>query len=54
MDDIDLSGWRGPKGEDVTDCVSIVRGMPQMIDRLVVEVPQDKDSHPLEESGCRR
>lgn len=43
MDHIDLSGWSGPNGEDVTDCVRTIRGMPQMIERLVVEVPKEKD-----------
>lgn len=42
MDHIDLAGWQGPKGEDVNDCVSVVRGMPGIIERLVVEVPTKK------------
>lgn len=42
MDHIDLAGWEGPHGEDVTDCVRTIRGMPQMIERLVVEVPSER------------
>jgi hypothetical protein len=42
MDHIDLAGWEGPRGEDVSDCVRTLRGMPQMIERLVVEVPKDR------------
>jgi hypothetical protein len=39
MDHIDLSGWVAPDGEAVDDCVRVVRGTPEMIERLVVEVP---------------
>jgi hypothetical protein len=39
MDHIDLSGWRAPDGGDVTEFVRIARGMPGMIERLVVEAP---------------
>jgi hypothetical protein len=39
MDHIDLSGWEAPDKKGVADCVRIVRGMPQMIERMVVEVP---------------
>lgn len=42
MDHIDLSGWKARDGKDVTDCVHVVRGMPQMIERLVVEVPEER------------
>ena len=42
MDHIDLSGWKAPDGKDVTNCVRMVRGMPQMIERLVIEVPQER------------
>jgi hypothetical protein len=44
MDHIDLSGWSGPKGLDIRSCVRIVRGSQNMIERMVVEVP--------EEAGC--
>ncbi|HXU44451.1 MAG TPA: hypothetical protein VN783_02925 [Thermoanaerobaculia bacterium] len=39
MDHIELGGWSAPDGRGVTDCVRIVRGGPQTIERLVVEVP---------------
>jgi hypothetical protein len=39
MDHIDLSGWEAPNGDDVSECVRIVRGTEHMIERLVVEVP---------------
>jgi hypothetical protein len=39
MDHIDLSGWEAPDKEGVSDCVRIVRGLPGMIERMVVEVP---------------
>lgn len=42
MDHIDLSGWRAPDGGGVTDCVRVVRGLPDMIERLVVEVPASR------------
>ena len=42
IDHIDLAGWEGPRGETVADCVRILRGMPQMIERLVVEVPKER------------
>ena len=41
MDHIDLAGWEGPHGEDISGCVRTVRGMQQMIERLVVEVPKE-------------
>jgi hypothetical protein len=39
MDHIDLSGWEAPDKGSISDCVSIVRGLPSMIERMVVEVP---------------
>ena len=42
MDHIDLSGWSAPDGRGVADCVRIVRGLPQMIERMVVEVPAER------------
>jgi hypothetical protein len=39
MDHIDLSGWEVPGGIDPHDCVTIVRGKPGIIERMVVEVP---------------
>jgi hypothetical protein len=42
MDHIDLSGWQAPDGKGVDDCVRIVRGTPEMIERLVVEVPSGR------------
>lgn len=40
MDHIDLTGWALPGGIDPAECVRIVRGMPRMIERLVLEVPE--------------
>src|SRR5207248_248006 len=42
MDHIDLSGWQAPDGRDISDCVRMVRGVPGMIERLVVEVPSER------------
>lgn len=42
MDHIDLSGWAAPDGGDVFEYVRVIRGMPQMIERLVVEVPEER------------
>jgi hypothetical protein len=39
MDHIDISGWDGPAGVTIADCIKIVRGSPGMIERLVVELP---------------
>jgi hypothetical protein len=39
MDHIDLSGWAAPDGQDVSDCMRILRGRSGMIERVVVEVP---------------
>jgi hypothetical protein len=44
MDHIDLAGWVAPDGGDVAECVGIVRGMPGMIERLLVEVPLHRGS----------
>lgn len=42
MDHIDLAGWAAPDGQGVTDCVRIVRGTLDMIERMVVEVPPER------------
>lgn len=42
MDHIDLSGWSAPDQKPIQDCVQIVRGMPGMIERLKIEVPQER------------
>jgi hypothetical protein len=39
MDHVDLTGWEFPGGMAASDCVTIVRGQPRLIERLVVEVP---------------
>jgi hypothetical protein len=41
MDHIDLAGWATPDGRDVRQCLKVVRGTIDMIERLVVEVPDD-------------
>jgi len=43
MDHIDLSGWEAPDNSSVADCVRIERGLPGMIERMVVEVPPDRN-----------
>jgi len=43
MDHIDLSGWRAPDNGTVADCVRIARGRPGMIERMVVEIPPDRN-----------
>jgi hypothetical protein len=42
MDHIDLSGWWSPDGTSISDCVRIVRGLPGMVERMVVEVPASR------------
>jgi hypothetical protein len=42
MDHIDLSGWEVPGGVAANDCVRVVRGAPDMIERLVVQFPTDQ------------
>jgi hypothetical protein len=42
MDHIDLSGWQVPDGQGVSDCVRVVRGLPGMVERMVVEVPAER------------
>jgi hypothetical protein len=42
MDHIDLAGWSTPDGQSVSDLVKIVRGQPEMIERLEVEVPIER------------
>lgn len=42
MDHIDLTGWEIPGGIAPQDCVRIVRGQGRFIERLVVEIPEDK------------
>jgi hypothetical protein len=39
MDHIDLSGWEAPGNADVSEFVRIERGVPGMIERLVIEAP---------------
>jgi len=43
MDHIDLSGWSAPDGGSVSDFVRIVRGVPGMIERLVIEAPPTRN-----------
>jgi hypothetical protein len=43
MDHIDLSGWEIPDKRSITECIRIVRGRPQMIEWMVVEVPPGRD-----------
>ncbi|HZO93097.1 MAG TPA: hypothetical protein VFB22_04960 [Candidatus Baltobacteraceae bacterium] len=43
MDHIDLAGWSAPDGADVSSFVHIVRGQETMIERLVIEVPTDRN-----------
>jgi len=42
MDHIDLSGWDAPGGVAPADCVRIVRGQPDAIERLEVKYPTDE------------
>jgi hypothetical protein len=42
MDHIDLAGWELPGGVAVSECARVVRGAPNMIERLVVEFPTDE------------
>jgi hypothetical protein len=42
MDHIDLSGWEAPGGVAPTDCVRVVRGEPNAIERLEVRYPTDE------------
>jgi hypothetical protein len=42
IDHIDLTGWACPDGSPPANCVRIVRGCPEMIARLVVEVPEGR------------
>lgn len=42
MDHIDLSGWEAPGGVSVADCVRVVRGAPNAIERLEVTYPTDE------------
>jgi hypothetical protein len=39
MDHIDVSGWEMPDGINPSDCISITRGTPSLIERMVVEMP---------------
>lgn len=43
MDHIDLSGWECRDKKSVADCIHVVRGTAGMIERLVVEVPRNRD-----------
>jgi hypothetical protein len=42
MDHIDLSGWEAPGGVAASDCVRVVRGEPNAIERLEVRYPTDE------------
>jgi len=42
MDHIDLAGWEAPGGVAAEDCVRVVRGQPDAIERLVVKYPTDE------------
>jgi hypothetical protein len=42
MDHIDLSGWEVPGGLSASDCIAVVRGQPNEIERLVVQCPTDE------------
>ena len=42
MDHIDLAGWSAPDGQGVADLVKIVRGQAGMIERLELEVPEER------------
>lgn len=42
MDHIDLSGWETPDHSEAQRYVTIARGLPGMIERLVVEVPLER------------
>lgn len=42
MDHIDLSGWLAPDKKSVSDCVHIVRGLPGLVERMVVEIPRER------------
>ena len=42
MDHIDLSGWEAPDKRPIADCVHIVRGVPQMVERMSIEVPASR------------
>jgi hypothetical protein len=42
MDHIDLTGWEVPGGVAASDCARVVRGAPNMIERLVVEYPTNE------------
>ena len=41
MDHIDCTGWTVPGGVTAQECVRVVRGHDRMIERLVVEAPDD-------------
>jgi hypothetical protein len=43
MDHIDLAGWEAPDGKGVSDCVRVLRGTPDLIERMVVEVPKGRN-----------
>jgi hypothetical protein len=42
MDHIDLSGWEAPDKKSVSECIRILRGLPGMIERMVVEIPEKR------------
>lgn len=45
MDHIQLSGWAAPDGKPLDDCVRIVRGTSNLIERLEVSVPPNRGFH---------
>ncbi|TFW31348.1 hypothetical protein [Massilia horti] len=42
MDHIDLGGWAAPDGGALDDCVRVVRGANNLIERLEVSVPKER------------
>jgi hypothetical protein len=42
MDHIDLAGWAAPDGKPVDDCVRVVRGANNLIERLEISVPAER------------
>jgi hypothetical protein len=41
MDDIDTAGWALPEGISPSDCITIARGKPGQVERLVIQLPPD-------------
>jgi hypothetical protein len=42
MDHIDLAGWSAPDGKPLDDCVRVVRGQNNLVERLEVSVPPER------------